>query len=89
MNFIKKLLVKKVLQKGVSKMFDSLKGKLDGKKTYVTAAVGLIVAAVGVLFGPVGLPGGIEIPAISSQDFFKYLWEALLVVFLRTGVAKG
>lgn len=87
MSFIRDLVAKMVVKKGVSAMFDSLKGKLDGKKTYITVGVGLLVVAVGVLFGPIDA-GPVHIPAYTAQDFFKYLWEGLLATFIRTGVAK-
>lgn len=88
MNFLKSSLLKIVVKKGVNIMFDSLKGKLDGKKTYITVAVGLLVAACGVLFGPVDLPGPVDIPAVTSQEFFKLLWEGLIGSFIRSGVSK-
>jgi len=87
MSFLKTFLVKFILKRKVITMLDALKGKLEGKKTYVTVGVGLLVAAVGVLFGPVDLPGPVDIPAVTPQDFFKLLWEGLLATFIRVGVA--
>lgn len=88
MSLLRNLVAKMVVKKGVKVMFDSLKNKLEGKKTYITVGAGLIVAAVGVLFGPVDLPGPVDIPAVSSQEFFKLLWEGLIGTFIRAGVAK-
>lgn len=89
MGLVKNLVSKLIIKKVVVAMFSSLRGKLAGKKTYITVATGLIVAGVGVLFGPVDLPGPIDIPAVTSQEFFKLLWEGLLGSFIRAGVAKN
>lgn len=88
MGFIKTFVAKVVVKKAVNKMFDSLKEKLDGKKTYITVGVGLLVAGAGVLFGPVDLPGPVDIPAVTPQEFFKLLWEGLIGTFIRVGVAS-
>ena len=70
-------------------MLESLKEKIDGKKTYITVGIGLLVALVGVLVGPVDLPGNLpDIPAVTVQDFVKLLWEGAIGVFIRNGVAK-
>lgn len=88
MSFLKDWVGKLVLKKGVGIMFDSLKTKLDGKKTYITVGLGLLVAAVGVLFGPVDLPLGLHVPAVTTNEFVKLLWEGLIAGCIRNGVAK-
>lgn len=80
---IRNWILKKVLERRIKKMME----KLEGKKTYILAAVGVVVGLVGVLFGPVEV-GPITIPALSWNDFFNILWNGGLFSFLRMGVKK-
>ena len=53
-------------------------GWLSGKKTYITAAVGLIGVVAAYLTGDMGLPA-----ALTGG------WIAIQSVFLRQGIAKA
>jgi len=85
---LKEKIVSFILKRKVMKMLDNLKAKVEGKKTYITAAAGILVAFVGFLFGPIDL-AGVSIPAISSNELWKLVWEAALVVFIRNGVSSS
>lgn len=80
---LKEWLIKKVIERKVAKMLDSLKAKLEGKKTYLTAGLGILVALAGVLFGPIDLPGGLTIPALSANDLIQVIWTSGLFSFLH------
>lgn len=69
-------------------MLEKLKAGLDGKKTYITLGLGVLVAVAGNLFGPIDLPGSYDIPAVSSSDMWKIIWEGLAATFLRAGIAS-
>lgn len=55
---------------------------LAGYKTYITAAVGFVVA-IGALLGVQAVPG-VE---LSTDVAFNMLWEALAIVFVRKAVS--
>ena len=80
---IKQWIIKTIIQKKGAKMLDSLKTKLEGKKTIITAGLGVLVALVGVLFGPVNLPGNLTIPEYTVNEFFSVLWASGLFTFLH------
>ena len=80
---LKMWLIKKVIERKVKPMLDSLKAKLEGKKTYLTAGIGMLVALVGVLWGPVEIVGGLTIPEYSWNEFFSMLWASGLFTFLH------
>ena len=90
---IKKLLeriTRKLIERRVRVMFDKLKEMLSGKKTHITVVTGLVVALMGVLFGPIDLPDPIpDIPKVEWSVFFKLLWEGGALSFLRMGIKKN
>ena len=61
--------------------------KIEGKKTYITLSLGMIVAIIGRFWGPLHL-GPIDVPQISSSDMWKLIWEGFVFGFLRNGVSK-
>ena len=79
---IKHWILKKVIERRIMTMFDSIKESLEGKKTYITAGLGILVSLVGVLFGPIDV-AGMTIPALSWGDFWKVLWTSGLFSFLH------
>lgn len=60
---------------------------LDGYKTYITAGLGILVCAAGYAIGPVDL-GVITIPHFELGEAVKYIWGALMAIFIRKGVQK-
>ena len=79
---IKEWLIRQVIERRIKKMLDSIKTKLEGKKTYITAGIGILVALVGVLWGPIEI-GGLTIPEYSVNEFFSILWASGLFAFLH------
>lgn len=70
-------------------MLDKFKNLAGGYGTYAAIIGGLVVATLGFLYGPVDLPGSFpDIPALSSDDYFKFLWEGVVLAFLRRGVGS-
>ena len=66
---------------------DKFMQKIEGKKTYITLSLGMIVAIIGRFWGPLHL-GPIDVPQISSSDMWKLIWEGFVFGFLRNGVSK-
>lgn len=56
---------------------NKLKGILNGKKTYVTAIVGVITAVAAHLTGE-----------MEFADMIKTIWVAVIAIFLRNGLTK-
>ena len=54
-----------------------LKGILSGKKTYVTAIVGVITAVAAHLTGE-----------MEFSDMVRTIWVAVMAIFLRNGLTK-
>lgn len=89
-NFIKKFLMKRgfnKMKKEAMKIMPTLIAKLGGYKTYITALIGIVVAFLGVMWGPIHV-GPIDIPAIPMNEFWKLVWEAFMIIFLRKGIAS-
>ena len=78
--FIGRTALKKVLRRFEMENF------LKGKRTYVTAGAGIVVVLVGLLFGNTQI-GPVTVPAIDVNEAAKYIWEALMIIFLRKGIA--
>lgn len=72
------------IQMGLTKFFDFI----NGKKTYILAGFGIVVALVGHFFGPVTV-AGTTIPAETWADVWKVVYASGLVGFLRHGVQKS
>lgn len=53
----------------------------EGKKTYIMAALMLLVAAASMI--------GVSIPGFESVNAGQLITEALAILFLRHGIAKG
>jgi len=85
---IKEAVVKYVVGRSVIKMLDKVKGALNGNKTYITVVLGIIVAVVGMFWGPVEV-GPINIPAMESSEAWTIIWNGLMFLFLRKGVKQA
>jgi hypothetical protein len=81
-------IAKKLLQKKMEGIMGKIMSLLDGWKTYITAALGIIMVVVGHFWGPLSL-GGIEIPYVEAGAMWQVIWAALTGIFLRQGVAKS
>jgi len=84
---LKEIVAAFVIKRRAKPMFEKLKGITEGKKTYITAALGIIVVLSGALMGPIDI-GTVHIPAFTWNEFFKYAWETALAVFIRKGIAS-
>jgi hypothetical protein len=84
MNFIKKWLFEKGAQNIMGKLFTAV----DGYKTYILAAFGILVALVGHFWGPINV-GPIAIPAMSWSEVWNIIWNGGLFALLRNGVSKA
>lgn len=69
-------------------MLQKLLGSVSGYKTYITLIVGVFIALLGALWGPIHV-GPVDIPQVQWPDFWKIVWEALAASFLRSGVSKS
>ncbi len=85
---IKESVARFFLKRRLIKMLDKLKGFIDGKKTYITVVIGIIVAIAGYLYGPINV-GPVDIPSVSSQEVWTIVWNGLMFLFLRKGVKKA
>ena len=56
---------------------NKLKGILNGKKTYVTAIVGIITAVAAHLTGE-----------MEFADTIRTVWVAVIAIFVRNGITK-
>jgi hypothetical protein len=86
MNFIEEFIGKAVVKKRLRRLRDMK--ILTGYKTYITAFLGILVVAVGYLFGPVDI-AGVTIPHIDLDSGVKLIWNALMAVFIRAGVKSA
>jgi hypothetical protein len=84
MNFIKKWIVEKGAQNIMGKLF----GAIDGYKTYILAAFGILVAVVGHFWGPFNI-GSVTIPAMTWNEVWNIVWNGGLFALLRNGVSKA
>jgi hypothetical protein len=84
---LKELILKIVLKRRAEKMLDNVMSKVNGYKTYVAGGLGIVVAVVGCYLGPIDL-GFTQIPHIESADMWKYVWSALMALFMRHGIAN-
>ena len=69
-------------------MLANLFAAVQGKKTYILAALGAIVAIVGHFWGPITI-AGTTIPAESSQDMWKAIWAVASLASLRHGISTS
>jgi hypothetical protein len=83
MDFIKKWLFEKGAQNIMGKLF----GTIDGYKTYILAAVGVLVGLVGHFWGPFNI-GPVTIPAMTWNEVWNIVWNGGLFSLLRSGVKK-
>lgn len=72
-----------ILKGRVNKMLDKIKNFASGKMTYITAALGIIVTVIGVVFGPLDLGNGVVIPHFELAAAAKIIWVAALALFGR------
>ena len=61
---------------------------LQGRKTYILAALGAVVAVVGHFWGPITLAGQ-TIPAIPTQDMWKEIWAVASLASVRHGITTS
>jgi hypothetical protein len=87
--WIYKMAWNKITRKKGAEMLGNIKEKVSGYKTYITVALGLLIATAGVLFGPIDLPGNVDIPAMTPTEYFQFIWANVVAVFLRMGVKKS
>ena len=85
MNWLEELVGKTILKK-VLRRIEDMK-ILDGYKTYIISAAGIIVVLIGLFFGQTDI-GPISIPAMDFNTSVKYLWAALMAIFMRAGIKK-
>jgi len=60
---------------------------VQGRKTHLTLWFGFSVVILGYLIGGFDV-GVIHVPAYTTEDVWKYLWEAVAGSSLRAGVSK-
>ena len=61
---------------------------INGKRTYISAGIGIVVAIAGYAFGPIDL-GVVIIPQIGINDAAKLIWAGIMVIFMRAGIKNG
>lgn len=61
---------------------------VQGKKTYILAGLGAVVAIVGHFWGPLSLAGN-TIPQVSSADMWKAIWAVGSLASLRHGISTS
>lgn len=85
------LIIKKTVQFFGTKFLKKAKEKVDGQKTYILAVGGILVAFIGVYWGPIDvLPGPQEfiIPAIDWDQFWKIVWGSWALIAGRSAYQK-
>ena len=60
---------------------------IDGYKTYILAAIGIIVAVVGHYWGPLQI-GQVTVPQFSWNDVLGIAWKSGVIGALRHGYGK-
>jgi len=75
---IKFFISKQLKKEGVQKMFEKWREALAGKKTYIVGAAGILGAIAGWVSG-----------SLTSDAAIKLIWEAILGMTIRAGVAKA
>lgn len=68
-------------------MLTNIWNKVNGYKTYILAASGVLIALIGHFAGPSDL-GPITIPYLSWTQVWDVVWNGGLFAALRNGVAK-
>lgn len=76
--FIKRWLIKW----GIQKMLKKLLGLVEGKKTYGTAIIGILLALASFLWGPFDV-GGIEVPQMTLKEASGAIYAGALAFFLH------
>lgn len=84
MNFVTKWIIEWRMKGMLTKAFDSV----DGYKTYITAAVGVVAALVSHFYGPIQIGKDVLIPQVSWSGFFDILWNGALFGAVRNGISK-
>lgn len=69
-------------------MLNKLATALAGSKTYILAALGIIVAVVGHFWGPINI-GNLTIPQMSWNEVWQIVWGGGLFAALRHGVGSN
>lgn len=78
MNFLKKWIIEMEVQRMLTKLWDAV----DGYKTYILAALGIVVAVAGHFFGPFAL-GSLQVPQFSWGEVWNIVWNGGLFSFLH------
>jgi len=68
----------------LTKMMDAV----QGRKTYILAVLGAIVAIAGHFFGPLSLAGQ-AIPQIPTDEMWKAIWAVASLASLRHGISTS
>lgn len=84
MNSVEEWMVKKEVQMGIDKFLSSI----DGYKSYILAAIGILVSLVGHVWGPITIAGA-QIPQQSWSDVWKVVYASGVISALRHGISKN
>ena len=85
---LKDLIAKWLFKNKVEAIMGKIIAALSGWKTYITAALGIIVAVIGHYWGPLNI-AGIDIPFMTGEAMWQVIWAAVTAIFLRQGVSKS
>jgi len=69
-------------------MLGNIFNAIQGKKTYILAGLGAIVAVVGHFWGPLNI-AGTTIPQVATPDMWKAIWAVGSLASLRHGVSTS
>lgn len=79
---------RRILQRKAEKTMGNLFAKIDGQKTYVTSALGMVLLVVGHFWGPLHL-GPIDVPQIDAKTMWEGVWAGIMAMTIRHGVTKS
>lgn len=84
LNWIKKYFIQREVEKIMPRFMDAL----QGKKTYILALLGVLVAIAGHFWGPLDI-GAVHIPQFSWDQIWNIIWNAGLFGTVRHGIANS
>lgn len=56
-------------------MLDKLAGSVEGYKTYILSAVGILVALAGKFWGPIHITDALTIPQLGWSEVWAIVWN--------------